>query len=264
MNYHSDEWIMGELERHHQKAVEKYGNDRILGTFLYGSQNYQIDTEKSDIDTISIYIPSLRALVDGARKPEDKIILGKDQEEICFVYDIRYYIDGLASGVLSYLEMLHTKYSIVNPKYQKEWEWLRVRRDQLARIDEVAWAQRITEQCERELGGLTGPAPTEKLQRVLAQKGYIPKYLYHSARLDYFAKEYAAGHPYSDLFRDPLPEICERAKRGEFTVSEARKLEDDIVANIKTNLRKLTRGRQEFLYKQLKEQEEKIIYKGLN
>ena len=36
--------IMGEVREHFEVARKLYGKDRVLGTFLYGSQNYEIDT----------------------------------------------------------------------------------------------------------------------------------------------------------------------------------------------------------------------------
>ena len=43
--------IFKELKERYDFLVQKYGEDHILGIFLYGSQNYQLDTPNSDIDT---------------------------------------------------------------------------------------------------------------------------------------------------------------------------------------------------------------------
>lgn len=38
---------------------------RPVGVFIYGAQNYQMDTEKSDIDTKAIVLPRFDDIVDS-------------------------------------------------------------------------------------------------------------------------------------------------------------------------------------------------------
>ena len=58
MNFHSDEWIMEKLNEHYQEALTLFPEDRIVGIFLQGSQNYGLDIEGSDIDTKLIVTPT--------------------------------------------------------------------------------------------------------------------------------------------------------------------------------------------------------------
>ena len=44
---------------HYKRAIEHYGEDNVLGVFLYGSQNYDCDIEGSDVDTKCILLPDL-------------------------------------------------------------------------------------------------------------------------------------------------------------------------------------------------------------
>ena len=67
-NFHSDEWIMKQVERHYQEALTLFPADRIVGVFLQGSQNYGLDYEGSDIDTKCIVLPTLEDLIFN-RKP---------------------------------------------------------------------------------------------------------------------------------------------------------------------------------------------------
>ena len=62
-NFHSDEWIMEQLNRHYQEALTLFPEDRIVGVFLQGSQNYGLDYEGSDIDTKCIVLPTLEDLI---------------------------------------------------------------------------------------------------------------------------------------------------------------------------------------------------------
>lgn len=60
MNFHSDEWIMQQLQAHYNEALEHFPEDRIVCLILQGSQNYGLDYEGSDIDTKLIITPNLR------------------------------------------------------------------------------------------------------------------------------------------------------------------------------------------------------------
>ena len=51
MNYHSDEWVMNQINRHYLFANELYDSNQIVGVFCQGSTNYGLDCENSDIDT---------------------------------------------------------------------------------------------------------------------------------------------------------------------------------------------------------------------
>ena len=42
---------------------DKYPNYDVLGAFLYGSQNYNLDTENSDVDSIVVIIQSIKSLL---------------------------------------------------------------------------------------------------------------------------------------------------------------------------------------------------------
>ena len=62
---------------------DKYPNYDVLGAFLYGSQNYNLDTENSDVDSIIVIIPSIKSLfyekeVSTTYEMEDHHIVVKD------------------------------------------------------------------------------------------------------------------------------------------------------------------------------------------
>ena len=52
----SEEQIMKRLKEH-KEQIEDLGFE-VVGTFLYGSQNYEMETENSDIDSKVIVVPS--------------------------------------------------------------------------------------------------------------------------------------------------------------------------------------------------------------
>ena len=52
------EEILNRLKEHWKYAAQFYDEKRFLGIFLYGSQNYNMATESSDIDSKIIILPS--------------------------------------------------------------------------------------------------------------------------------------------------------------------------------------------------------------
>ena len=78
----------------------------FIGIFLYGSQNYHLDCDNSDVDTI--------LLIRAADKPKQEIsmLIGKVK-----IYTLKYFIYRLKQGDLECYEILYTKYNILNPTY---------------------------------------------------------------------------------------------------------------------------------------------------
>lgn len=81
-------------------------NDNFIGIFLYGSQNYQLSYEGSDVDTI--------LLVCESNKPKQELTTSNGKAKI---YTLKYFIYRLKQGDLECYEILYTKYKILNPFY---------------------------------------------------------------------------------------------------------------------------------------------------
>ena len=109
-NEHS---IMERVGQHHQAAwdyVEKKGG-YIIGTFLHGSQNYNLDTAESDVDTVSIYVPTVDFAIVNSPK-NHQLIIDDGSNEHCTIKDIRNYTNELLRSNPNAIELLYTKYSI--------------------------------------------------------------------------------------------------------------------------------------------------------
>ena len=63
MNFHTDDWIIQQVQAHYNEALNYFDERSIVGIFLQGSQNYGLDTPDSDIDTKLITLPSLDDIV---------------------------------------------------------------------------------------------------------------------------------------------------------------------------------------------------------
>ena len=108
----NEHYIMERVSQHHQAAldyVEKKGG-YIIGTFLHGSQNYNLDTEESDVDTVSIYVPTVDFAIVNSPK-NHQLVMEDGSNEHCTIKDIRNYINELLKSNPNAIELLYTKYS---------------------------------------------------------------------------------------------------------------------------------------------------------
>lgn len=109
----NEHYITERVNQHHQATwdyVEKKGG-YIIGTFLHGSQNYNLDTEESDVDTVSIYVPTVDFAIVNSPK-NHQLIMDDGSNEHCTIKDIRNYVNELLKSNPNAIELLYTKYSI--------------------------------------------------------------------------------------------------------------------------------------------------------
>ena len=119
MSYVLDKDIMMRLKEHYRAAAAIVSEDRIVGIFLQGSQNYGMATEKSDVDTKCIIVPSSEDIIFNERPLSTTHILSND-EHIDFK-DVRLIFNNFRKQNINYIEILFTKYFILNPRYKKFW-----------------------------------------------------------------------------------------------------------------------------------------------
>lgn len=92
------------------KELEKWSpKAKNFGTYLYGSQNYKTDTTKSDVDTVTLFIPSLDFAV-WHKGPVNKEIQLENGEKVV-LKDIRTWTQGLMQGYPKDIELLLTRFN---------------------------------------------------------------------------------------------------------------------------------------------------------
>ena len=84
-------------------------------TSLVGSQNYNLDTENSDIDTYSFILPSFEDLARG--EPEKAGLIFADDGH-CNFKDIRFALNLLKKASPNSVEYFASKYKVYNPLYK--------------------------------------------------------------------------------------------------------------------------------------------------
>lgn len=96
-----------DILNHYKKILELKGY-KVIYIGLYGSQNYNVDDEKSDIDAKAIVLPTLSQIIH--RKPVSAVY---ETEFGAIDYkDIITFNDVIRKGNFSYIEAIQSKYRI--------------------------------------------------------------------------------------------------------------------------------------------------------
>lgn len=220
-NFHSDEWIMEQLNRHYQEALTLFPEDRIVGVFLQGSQNYGLDYEGSDIDTKCIVLPTLEDLIFN-RKPVSTTHVLPNEEHLD-LKDVRLYFQTFRKQNLNFMEILFTKYKIVNPTYEPMWNRLIENNEQIARYNPVGAVKTMKGIAMEKYHAMEHRYPSKV--DIIDKWGYDGKQLSHLIRVDEYLARYIAGEPYADCLITKKPELLIATKNmtnPKFTLEEAR------------------------------------------
>lgn len=247
--------------KEHYQELEKRGYE-IVAIFLQGSQNYNLDEYSeeymSDVDTKAIVLPRFEDFVVNKRPTTITIIL-ENQEHI-EVKDIRLMLDLFLKQNISYLELLYTKYYIVNPKYESEVAALRESRDRLSAYNVKAFVKGIVGMAREKQNSLCHPYPTTAWK--IEKYGFDGKQLSHCARLASFLEKFSEGKSIEECFDEKDNELLKNYKKfkdanGELlTPQEANELCDIYVET--------ARAKRDLLLEKYGEQEpDKLVMEAL-
>lgn len=167
------------------KDLKKKGYN-VFYVGLYGSQNYNLHTEKSDYDFKALIIPSLEDLVKNS-KPISKVY-DYDWGQV-EAKDIRNYIDSAVKVNINFLEILSTKYF-----WASDYDLAGEMRAFFVPLVKNQWCQYIRAaywMMEQKFHALRHEYPTKV--DVLAKYGYDPKQLCHIRRLSWEIEKYCLG-----------------------------------------------------------------------
>ena len=199
-NFHSDEWIMARLAEHYEEAKEHFDESRIVGIFIQGSQNYGLDYEGSDIDTKLIVVPTFEEIAFN-KKPISTTHIRENEEHIDFK-DIRLYIDTFRKQNLNFLEILFTKYKIVNPIYEEWWNQLVDAREDIAHYDIHRAIKSMKGIAMEKYHAMEHRYPAKA--EIIDAWGYDPKQLHHLIRVQEYIHRYIEGEKYADCLISKL------------------------------------------------------------
>lgn len=186
--------IQQALEEHKQAVINAgFNENRIFAICLYGSQNYGLSTENSDVDTKAIIIPTLKDLCNfTAKKPYVKELELPNNEK-CVIMDIRHLVENLLKQNINYVEVLYTKYNWINPKYQRIWNELQDIKEQIAYYDVNRGIQSMAHQALHTL--MQDPFNCKKYANALYIDNFLQIYAREeSKRVSYLAALYPSPH----------------------------------------------------------------------
>lgn len=208
--------IQKELKRHQQTAIDNGYN--VFCTYLQGSQNYNLHTSQSDIDTKTIVIPTIDDIVLNKKPISTTHVLNDNSHDD--QKDIRVMFQTFHKQNINFLEILFTRYYVINPFYENEVQELFNMADDIANINNNQLLRCIAGMSKEKLVAMEHPYPTiiDKIEKY----GYDPKQLHHIARLNEFIKRYSNGESFRECLISKDSQNLIEIKQGRENLGNAR------------------------------------------
>lgn len=209
--------IMDRLQENYNTVVNQ--GHEIVGVFLQGSQNYNLQYEGSDIDCKAVILPKFNDFVLNNKMVSTTHVL--ENNEHIDLKDIRLMFDCFKKQNINFVEILFTEYKILNPKYESFWQRLIDNNELIAHYNNYVAVNCMAGMALEKYKALEHPYPAtiDKIEKY----GYDGKQLSHQLRIKEFIKRYVVGEKYSDCLitktRDYLISVkCNK----EYSLEEAR------------------------------------------
>ena len=182
--------VVERLNLHYEYAKQKIEEDRIIGLFLAGSQNYGTALESSDVDTKLLIVPSLNDIYKNKKGESSTFNIPDNSGEQISIKDIRCALNELKKQNLNMLEILFTDYNIINPTYKDIWNELQENREKIVKYDKLAAIK------------TTKGIALNVYDRLFTPEGQINcKQTANLVRLEYYLRKYIDGMPYLDCIK---------------------------------------------------------------
>jgi predicted nucleotidyltransferase len=114
----NDYKVKQSIYQHYQFIKNYYSSKAILAVCLVGSQNYGIDDENSDVDSVVIVIPSTKDYMFGRGRISKEYVLPNGEHTV--VKDVVSVYEGMLKGTFNMLELLYSKSVYLNARYSEE------------------------------------------------------------------------------------------------------------------------------------------------
>lgn len=211
MNFHNDEWIMKRLNDHYQEALTIFPKDKILGIFIQGSQNYQLDYSGSDIDTKCIVLPTLEDICLN-KKATSYTHVRENNEHIDFK-DLRVITGDFKKQNINFLEVLFSKYKIINEDYAELFQPMFDNAEAIARYDNYRFVRATAGMSMEKHKALTLDRPSQHEE--IVEYGWATKQLHHIFRLKTFLLRWVNGGSFAECLIDPFSDyLCKIKQEG--------------------------------------------------
>lgn len=164
-----------------EKYKELTARPDVWVTMLYGSQNYDLSTPESDVDTKTMLLPSFRSVIKGEQPFSAEFVMADGSLDAC--KDFRAMFENYKKGNINFVETLYSDYFFC-PFYINDFYELRRHRDIVADSQPRRLMHMAAGMVQQKDVAFDKPF-SGKLD-VLELYGYDPKQLHHMVRLRRF------------------------------------------------------------------------------
>jgi hypothetical protein len=215
---------------HLDEAKLHFPEEQIVGIFLQGSQNYDLDLPGSDVDTKLITVPSFYDIALN-KKPVSTTHIRENEEHIDFK-DVRLYMETFRKQNLNFLEILFTDYKWINPLYEEQWNRLVEHREAIARMNSYRAVKSMKGIAMEKYHAMEHRYPS-KID-IIERMGYDPKQLHHLIRVDNYLTRYIGGESYEKCLKheEKMRDFLLAIKRGEYDLITARAMAEIVMAHV--------------------------------
>ena len=200
--------VMKRLQEHYDEAKTLIPEDRIVGIFLQGSQNYGLEIEGSDVDSKCIVLPTLEDIIFN-RKPVSTTHVRENDEHID-LKDIRLMFQTFRKQNMNFIEILFTKYKIINPLYADYWNELIAQNEMIAQYNPYKAVSTMKGIASEKYHALEHRYPS-RVAVIDKFGGYDPKQLHHLLRIYDFIIRFTNGELYSECLK-PKEQMAQSLK----------------------------------------------------
>lgn len=197
--------VIDRVREHYEVAKTLVSEDRIIGVFLYGSQNYGMDGPSSDVDTKCLVIPSFEEI--ALNKKAVSYEYHFDNGEHMKMVDIREYLRLIKQQNPNDLEVLFSKFAIRNPIYGGIWHQLYSHREEIAHY-----------RPHRAIDTMRHMANREKHN--MENRGFNTKSLALIFRLEKMVSDYLLCDRYEHALCSDQADFLKRVKYGKFVAPD--------------------------------------------
>lgn len=212
--------------KEHLDFYKKNYCNKWVGIFLQGSQNYNLDGPNSDVDTKIIVLPSFEELIFN-HKPISRTLVLPNNEH-CDVKDIRLMFDCFRKQNVNFLEILFTKYKVMNPQFEDLFQPMFDSRELIAHYNNYAGINCMAGMIKEKHRNMFHPTPAT--QAVIDKYGYNGKDLCHMWRIsDFMQRMFIEGESFEKCLK---PRDAKRhneyllAKESGYVLAWAKELAD--------------------------------------
>lgn len=176
----------------------------VVGIFLYGSQNYNLDYEGSDIDLKAIVVPTINDIVFNNKPISTSIEI---PEGLCDIKDIRLMVQSWRKQNINFMELLFTEYFYINPQYYDFLKPVLDARETIVRYNEKRAVDCLRGFVYEKYFRLFKDTPSQHEE--IQKYGYAAKQLVHMERLASILELYMKRRPYEECLQvSPVEREC--------------------------------------------------------